>query len=545
MTTNNETEILDADSVRKTAESRHLVDYHARILFDESVADHDRIHNLSQLWGRKAFEGFLPKPDSVGIFDILKTISRVNRGKLKTFFYWKAMGRNDIRQNPKRCFEDIIELADELGEIHEMIANIERCYWHRLEGYEAAAVDSVRGGTVSEVGSIQQVYNAADFVGMAYRKRLRCGNVSKWKGLTLFGQYHEFMHGKGFLFVPDYAKLRDLPMWIYFSHEISHCFIERFMSNPEFYSIYSDLVNIFLPFPILSVFHSTEDHLARDTMADILATLIAGEQYLKVLSELKYYPNYVVCQRKFVNTRKIQFPTLLRALICAWTMRIAWGFDQDLVGGSGQLQKENEVIEQTCDKVFREDVLVHYGIKSLRASNDESIKGWLEKKTPVGVIKDALDRFLCFDESIKREIQPRVIASLLEKRIIHRLKKFVKKDFYGVDGDKYYYDVSNLGTTPDEIFLNTYKVSSRCCTKGNDHITIEKAKADRRQALEIIRDNIQKSLLLNSEDPCDLIVCLSMIADKHGNAFADNFSHSVILSISMNEEFRRFRFHAK
>ena len=141
--------------------TERLVDKHFKILIEDLGTSYSRRDNLRMKWNNRAEEGLLPGLSRVGVFDMIEAMLDEHTRKLNMFFMPPFQDPKRIAPNPARAFEDILELTDGLEDIHKALAITERSYWQRLEGYlPPAGSEATRGGTVSESGSIQQIFNA-------------------------------------------------------------------------------------------------------------------------------------------------------------------------------------------------------------------------------------------------------------------------------------------------------------------------------------------------------------------------------------------------
>ncbi|MEM2112493.1 MAG: hypothetical protein QXX08_11560, partial [Candidatus Bathyarchaeia archaeon] len=329
-------------------QKKRLVDTHALILFAEYASSLERLTNLREQWEKKAQDGLLPKVYETGIFDFISKLMdykpKLREGwqtafeneqygfiqRLGAYFDKESLENEDKYQTSIRNFENIIDLTDTLERIHELLAITERSYWQRLEGYEVPAADTFPSATISEAGAIQRIYDAADFLCWDYRDKIKHHYGEHWRGLAVFGLFHEFRLVGNFICIPNYSKLQNLRMWIYTAHEVSHQAINDLSDDPEFESIKSDLIMIIKEHaPILSKYYASATHIVTELIADVFATLIAGEEYPITLAELKYYPTITVFEWKKLRARQIQVPVFLRILLCCWTAKISWGLKID------------------------------------------------------------------------------------------------------------------------------------------------------------------------------------------------------------------------
>jgi hypothetical protein len=527
--------------IRVKGQKPHLVDNHARILFMESDLDLKRVSNLRNRWEAKAREGLLPKSSEIGIFDTLSRICSDHQRKMRIFFDQRILSQEDLYQKWTRSFEDIIELTDELKTIHLLIAIAERCYWQRMEGFEGGAIDAVRRGTVSEVGSVQQIYNAADFLCMSIGDRIMpFKNCSFWKGLTVFGQYNEFRHHEDYIFVPDYAKLHGFNLWLYFGHEIGHyAFIRKLRDLEGFARIFEELKAIFSAEPTLKE-HAEPEYLAEETIADIMATLLVGEQYALILTNLKYYPPVIVGERKNYLQRFIQYPTLLRTLVCDWTSVISWGFPnrKTMVG---EPTNQNDIIRYTINKVQEEDLIewvrtalyYYQPLKQLRKKLTRGISA-TETRTKINEV-------LYHENELTRIVFPRILNKILATKIIPRIKSFVAKDFYETISDQHFYDV-RLAHQKSMWREQVMEIHSACLVRTKFAKGILQRKKAKLKLVEGIKKRLLKGEIIEDRDPLDVICSADELSQTASLDRKTAWDTLAILAISHTGALRERRF---
>jgi hypothetical protein len=501
-----------------------LVDEHFNILIEDLGTCYSRLDNLRIKWNNRAEEGLLPDPSHVGVFDVMEAMLDEHARKLNMFFIPPFQKPNKIAPNPARSFEDILELTDGLEDIHKALAITERSYWQRLEGYvPPAGSEATRRGTVSESGAIQQIFNAADILCTSYwNSMFNDPHEYPWVGLPVFGEYHEFRYWKEFIFAPDYVRLRFTRSWIYFSHEVSHQVVEELRKNEQFEEIYQDLVELFSRYPTLT-WHSPPDYLATETITDILATLISGEQYVLTLADLKYYPSFTVFFRQHLVGRRIQYPLLLRVLLCSLTIRLAWGFQKvvdDVL--------EDQIFYRIIDRVRKEDVLSLNRIRTLLEKTDGELKFLTEKTYSAETLRQYLSEISAHLDILENIAIPNVISSILKEKTIHRLKRFVKSDFYHTNSTDYYYDV-DMDKFSKEKYHYLINFTSDYFIKTPEAEKIDSVRENRIEDLRNISVQLSEYKLVN-EEPRDIIACLSNLLTKTNKA-SEEWNHVALCSI--------------
>lgn len=504
---------------------KRLWDYHAAILREECELHKSRILNLLDRWKCKSQEGLLPLPEHVGIFEQLKQVNDENRRKLK-FFADSRLKRWETR----RSFEDILEMTDNLKDMHLALAVAERCYWQRLEGYEAAAVDAVRRGTFSEAGTIQQICNAADFLCQAYWDKVFGKNKSNWKGIVTFGQFHEFRNWRSFIFAPDYVKIRNFSMWVYFAHEVMHRAVDVLLSNPKFQEIHHDLVHIFSAIP-REIKFADDNYLATETICDVMTTLIAGETYIKTLSSLKYYPTVVMASKRGFKQRRIRYPMLLRTIISGWAIIIAWGFNQSA--------KPKFSIQELIRSVWNEDQMERERVVFFLKDRPSLLRKLKPEKLTLKDTYRRLRKVYDYERVMKTLLIPPVLSGILKMDIIPRIKKFVKDDCYH--------------TKPSHCFLRFIKnrrwnrshimqVNPRCCERTQSAPDVQKRiSRQRKRTREITAALIRNQLVVDS-NPSDIITGLNLLSKgQMARGRPDYHENAAMISISLQTEYRRRR----
>lgn len=504
-----------------------LWEYHIDILQKECEIHKARIQNLSDRWERKSQERFLPPPQNVGIFAELHKMNRKDEEAIKflrdkRFKRWKT-----------RSFEDIYALTDRLSDLHFLQAVVERCYWQRMEGYEAAAIDAVRRGAFSEAGTIEQIFNSADFLCQAYWDRVFGERKSDWNGLVNFGLFNEFRNSGPLIFAPDYVKLYNFKTWVYFAHETMHGALQTLLGKGKLHDIFLDLVSIFSKVdPRLKA--AKDEYLAMETICDVMSTLVAGEAYIHTLATLKFYPTVTVCSGSGFRERGIQYPMLFRTVLSGWTMRIAWGFTETSLSRSLRI---NELI----DRVISEDAAE---LAKIRAYLEDKVL--LQKELPEGgdfeelcdQLSNVWDYITC-----QYELLPGVVRDILNANIIPRIKSLIKKDYYATGADQFYYEYKDDNHWLPEHILY---IDPLFCERTSDAPDIFQCVTKRIGDLEKTSTYMMNGKLVTKADPCDIISCLTYLHDPNKpSKFKELVENVAVVSIALQTGYSERRFEVR
>jgi len=476
-----------------------IIDKHATILWEDLATCIDRFVALKRMWKERAKLGLLPDLYHAGFPIIEKMLENHKRKHL--FFFEPLRRKYRSGRTLVRNFEDIIELTDELKNIRSMLRTVERGYWQRLEGYSPSVADKKTELEVTpEFETNQQVFNAADTLCMSYWKGIFSNsNACPWMGLPVFGEIDEFWHSAIFIYAPDYVKRRFTGTWLFFSHEIAHKAIDKLMMDKEFLEIFRDLNDIFSSFPSLTT-HSTNDHLAVETIADVIATLISGEQYVSILTDLKYYPSFTIFSRQNLAGRAIQYPFLLRVLVCSLVIRLTWGFE-----GTA----EDQILHRAINSTREEDLFAENIIQLLLEKTDVYLNA-ISSHSPE-MIRKYLNQSMKHLKELEYIAIPNVIALILKKKAIQRIKCFVKSDFYHTNSGDYYYD-ADLNRMSGK---NLFNLESKFFAKTSAADRINKLRKKKTKSLEIISDDIRNCRLAVGE-PREIIASLNNLAFRTG-----------------------------
>lgn len=518
--------------------NRPIWRYHAEIVRQECILHRTRILNLLSRWKCKAREGLLPLPEEIGVFLELAKMHDESMEKLE-FYTDEQLARWN-----RRSFEDVIEMTDALRDMHTALAAAERTYWQRIEGYEAAAVDAIRSVAFSETGTMQQICTAADFVCLAFWDRIFGRGVCNWKGIVTFGHYHEFRNWMSFIFAPDYVQLFNYRMWIYFAHEVVHSAIEALQKNTEFVAIYDDLVKIFAELMPQGMRRSSEEYLARETVSDIVATIVAGASYFETLCSLKYYPSITVFSKfKFLH-RTNRYPMFLRSVISAWTLTICWGLEKNTPLFVGNLpgKSPSELVRDVQNEDMFENQRALFFL-----SNPQERDAML---APYGLprIEDIHERLIAvynLEDPLKSSVIPSILNEIVRRNIIPRLKNFVKVDFFGIGADQCYYRYEDQSVRPD--FQAVY-LGPDSCKRSADAREIENMIAKKQIRDGMLLSDLLQGNLRTDADPVDIVACLNrMSTDKEGSTEpnAHAYEGAALMSICLQEFYRKRRFSTK
>jgi hypothetical protein len=472
-----------------------LWDYHAEILKKECEIHKARIQNLFNRWERKSYEGFLPPPRNVGIFGEL---SKMNEKDSITLSF---ITDPRLKKWETKNFEDIYTLTDRLGDLHFVQAVVERCYWQRMEGYEAAAVDAVRRGAFSEAGTIEQICNSADFLCQAYWDRVFGEKKSIWRGIVSFGLFNEFRNLGSLVFAPDYVKLYNFKTWVYFAHEIIHGALSVLLERGKLAGVFYDLICIFSRiFPDLKT--ADDEYLAMETICDIMSTLVAGEAYIQTLASLKFYPTVTVGSRSGFFQRGIQYPMIWRTVISGWTMRIAWGFTDSAFA---QLIPIQDLIK----RAIVEDAAEQRRILSFLRKDD----AWIQARLPTGKsveeIRDQLENLWDYI-TYQYDILPGVVQAILSRNTIPRIKRVISRDFYATNSSHFFYEFDNNNQWLPEHILDIDPVF---CQKTSYASDISLNLSERKEEFRRISRSMLHGTLVTEADPTDIVACLTYLAN--------------------------------
>lgn len=515
-----------------TSEDRPIWNYHVEILKAECTLHRTRILNLLSRWKHKAQEGLLPLPNVVGIFEALAEMVDDNLASLN--FYTDRR----LKRWKMRSFEDIITMTDRLRDMHAALAAAERTYWQRIEGYEAAAVDAVRNVAFSETGTMQQICNAADFLCLDLWDRIFGFDVSDWKGVVTFGHYHEFRNWLSFIFAPDYVQLFNYPMWVYFAHEVSHCAVKILRQNDEFLQIFNDLIEIFAESIPPEMMRTSESYLAEEAICDIMATLMVGESYLETLSSLKYYPPVTVFSKFKFLQRPNRYPMLLRSLVCAWTLEVCWGFDEDTPFKSGKSPSE------LIGMVRNEDDIEHERVAHFLGTNQKEL--WLKLGfyglPPIERIYNRLSKVYDHEIAFKRYVAPSILDRIIRREIIPRLKCFVNVDFYRTEPEQCYRHFTNQHSISRN---KNICLAPSDCQMSTDADNIRYKIEQKQEQDGSVLSDLTRNKLRTDRRPVEIIACLNRISagmERSMGSKAHGHENAAIMSIFLQKRYRDRRF---
>jgi len=316
------------------------------------------INNLHNNWKIKQEDHLLPNAGT--IFDYIN----------------KNLSKLEILKDPAKVKEWWQVVADEESierDIQEAIAILSWVYWQRLEGYEILDVSLSRERLVEDIGCIQQFYNAADALVLEYKECFR--SQLPFDIMCVYGLYQQFHTSfRHFIMVPNHTRYEYIPAWISIAHEVAHILIEFLKigekniellkksletDQKNLEKIRNESVDNFLlswkqirrkaidvAETVIRVMEGdsgywylneskggekmehvgTSEHI----LADIIATLIAGEFYLYSLVFYRFLPSVFLSEEK-IMVRKQQVPMSLRLFICLETLKYSGLNDMSLV----------------------------------------------------------------------------------------------------------------------------------------------------------------------------------------------------------------------
>jgi hypothetical protein len=294
------------------------------------------------------------------------------------------------------------------------------------------------------------------------------------------------------------------------------------MKKEQFVKLHQSLVRIFSKFSSLFRY-STPEYLAFEIESDILATLISGEQYIIALTDLKYYPSLTVFSRRNFLGRAVRCPVLMRVLVCSFTACLAWGLGEH-TSVHFSLPFKDPVLSGAIKSVREEDLFAESIILLLLEKSSGDLEKILSAEQSVASARKTIARVRDYLEALELYAIPSVIKMILEERIIQRLKKFVKYDFYGTSPDSCYYDVSmaqvnktkRLTYFTNELFVKTPEADRT-----------RKLVRSKIKLLEKISFDLEHERMTTGE-PRDIVACLSSLQEKTG---FEDFSHAALASI--------------
>jgi hypothetical protein len=513
----------------KNEEKDRLWDYHVDILQKECIIHKARIENSFDRWKHKSEEGFLPPPENLGIFDELRKMNNKDAAILR-YIRDKRLKRWETRS-----FEDIYTLTDRLSDLHLIQAVVERCYWQRMEGYEAASVDAIRRGAFSEVGTIEQICNSADFLCQTYWDRIFGEGKRDWHGIVNFGLFNEFRNWGPLIFAPDYAKLYNFKTWVYLAHEVTHGAVELLLNTKKLGAVFDDLVNIFSKVPPdLKI--AENDYLAKETICDVVSTLVTGGAYIQTLATLKFYPTVTICSNSGFLQRPIQYPMILRVVISGWTMSIAWGLNKTVDCGRSESFPTRELIARVTSEDREELERIKRFLKTDKDWFKKRLPEWKSHKRVGKELENIWDYI-----TLQYDILPSIVRSLLAKNLIPRIKSIISKDYYGTNPNQFFYRFDNNNQWQQQHMLHIEPVF---CEETLDAPDIALKINERTRELSGIANMMAQGDLVTKADPIDIIACLSCLETKDQIAESKSQMENVaITSIGLQSRYsdRRFR----
>jgi hypothetical protein len=487
-----------------------------------------RIRNLFDRWERKSQERFLPPPENVGIFAELRKMNEKDQVTLR------FLRDKQLKRWKTRSFEDVYTLTDRLSDMHFLQAVAERCYWQRMEGYEAAAVDAVRRGAFSEAGTIEQIFNGADFLCQAYWDRVFGENESDWHGMVNFGLFNEFRNLGPLIFAPDYVKLYNFKTWVYFAHETMHGALQALLQKGKLHDVFNDLVGIFSKVPH-DLKSAEDEYLAMETICDIMSTLVAGEAYIHTLASLKFYPTMTACPSSGFSERGVQYPMIFRAVISGWAMRIAWGSTDSSLSKSLHIQ-------ELIDRVIAEDAAELKRIVAFLEADEE----WLQKKLPEGKsLEEVCDQLENLWDYItcQYDVLPDVVRPILRARVIPRIKSVIKKDYYETGAGHFFYEFKDDNQWLPEHILYIDPVFCEQTSSASDVSLSIGRRVDDLTKTSMAMIN---GTLVTEADPSDIVSCLTYLETEYGASKPKELAESVaVMSIALQTRYSDRRFQVR
>jgi len=325
-------------------------------------------------------------------------------------------------------------------------------------------------------------------------------------------------------------------MWIYFAHESMHCVFRKLRSRDDFREVINDLVGIYSAVP-RDMKIRDDEYLATETICDIMATLVAGVNYIKTLSTLKYYPPVIVFSRQNFFKRWSGFPILLRALISGWTTKIAWGLEQAEVDSAPS--KARFSIENLIRQVWNEDEIEHNKAMSFLDVDPSELQKLLSEDQNVKNVYESLTVVHAYELGLKWDVIPFVVKEILRKDIIPRVKSFIKDDYYHTLPSQYFYEIGREQTWTSSQIM---QLNLKNCIKTASSSEIDDMKSKKIECEQTLIDSMSKNQLIVDANPVDIIACLNQLTSNREPIRHGLYEQIALLSISSQTDYRNRRF---
>jgi hypothetical protein len=500
------------------------IDRHAMMLNNQLKQFYSRFFGLREKWTDGAKRGLLPDPSRIGAFDVIKSMLDNSERKLSVLISHSAK-KTETPPVPVVGFEYVIDLRDDLHDINKTLGIVERGYWQRLERHDILHNNEPEiDNRKPEYELNRHAIDAADIVCTSYWDSIFADpHNCPWRGLSVYGEYLEFRLGWNcFFFVPSYSRISFTRSWMLLSHMIAHQAARRLFADNRFAKIHQDLTSIFAQIPSL-LLTSTTEYLADETIADILATLISGEQYILSLTDLEYYPSLTLSSSKF-RVASVRYPMILRTLVCIFTVRLAWGFE-DTMDTSLAGIPDNQILSRTLDNVRKEDLLAGQIFLNFLEKKPEELSRLAGEKYTSNEVYSFLEN--SWDHlHLLNYIAPTVIDQILKKNIITRLKKLVKRDFYLSEPSSRYYNVDKNRCWSRMDLLS---LARECFIESPEATGIKGLRKNRNKCLRRILADLKECRSADGE-PRDILAALSSLVYGTGRT-DEKWNHTALYSI--------------
>jgi hypothetical protein len=405
-----------------------------------------------------------------------------------------------------------------------MLSILERLYWQRTDGYIPPYGSKENISEAMRFKANKQVFDSADAVCSSYWKSVFSGTEeSTWIGFSVFDQYYEFRRWNELVFAPCFSRRYLGKNWTYFSHEVAHQAIDRLNEKEQFAELHQSLVRNLSRFSSL-LKYSTPEYLALEVESGILATLISGEQYITALTDLEYYPSFIIFSRRNFLGRAIRCPVLMRVLICSLTARLAWGLG-DHASFQSSTTFQEQILERAIENVKEEDLFARSIILLWLEKSSRDPRKILSTEQSTVSIRKSLVQVLNYLDTLEMVTIPNVIKMILEGRIIQRLKKFAKYDFYDTDSGSCYYDVNMAKVRKVK---RPFDLANELFVKTPETVLIQNQVTKKIKFLEQISYDLEHKKSTMGK-PRDIIACLSSLQEKTG--FIEELSQVALASI--------------
>jgi hypothetical protein len=229
---------------------------------------------------------------------------------------------------------------------------------------------------------------------------------------------------------------------------------------------------------------------------------------------------------------------LLRTIISAWTIEIAWGM-HEIQSLDAKRNMVTFPLKDLIEKVALEDDIEQQRVLFFLKSKKDVLEQMLQdQQLPFAQIYPQLARVYNYEVALKRYALPSILNEIIRKNIIPRVKAFVQEDAYKLKPHQcfsQFVDERRLSA------IQTMYLDPSCCQETSEASIIKTEMIRKKRDDQELAKALLQNRLRPDANPVNIIACLNLLSalEPVDMAACEN---AAIMSILLQTKYRERRF---